>query len=678
MRKYSANRFYDSHHVEDGQFKILGKLTKKQKLSMEKRYNLLIEEVKYIDFNFNKAEKSKEEKVLRIFSASREINQLAIVEGKPVTSKDEIVMDPKFAKENNYQIGDSISIRDSHFKIVGYGITPDYVYVLKNTSDFLTSPQTFGVAYLNEEGFERIKTNESKSTLYSYKKMGNSIEPLKKYLRDHTILLDFLEKKENSRIETIFDDSEGPKQMALVIGLLLVVIVAFIISISIQNTIQEESQTIGILYAQGINKREMIKHYMILPVLLVLIGTFIGYGGGVLLSEPIIILQRTEYTVPDVIVKDSFYLIFIGIILPITLAVAITYFYLSKTLDKTPLSLLRGEYSNKKVSKLERICTFNSLHFFPRFRLKGMIRERRSMLALLIGVLLAVTVLMASAYIRDSCIVFVEELIDKVPFNYIYTFNDPGDLHKYSKQGELTTIKPIKVIINQEKKNFTIQGIKPDSKFFKSEFLKDLKENEVLISSSILTKFNLELGDRLLLFDDIENKYYEVVIKDTSEYDYGQYLYTNIYIFNKIFNIRKDSYNALMTYEPLDIAEEKINSVTVKNDMIKGIGNLLGMINVMSGIMLVAAVCILITIIYLLMNMVINKSKTNISMVKIFGYSQNEISQMYMRGTYLFLLLAFFGGRPLGYIITKNLYDGILADMQQYVMVRIKNLSLFQ
>jgi|GEM_PF-1071846 len=28
----SANRFYDSHHVEDGKFKILGKLTKKTKI----------------------------------------------------------------------------------------------------------------------------------------------------------------------------------------------------------------------------------------------------------------------------------------------------------------------------------------------------------------------------------------------------------------------------------------------------------------------------------------------------------------------------------------------------------------------------------------------------------------------------------------------------------------------
>jgi len=34
---------------------------------MEKRYNLLIEEVKYIDFNFNKAEKAKKKKSLEFF-----------------------------------------------------------------------------------------------------------------------------------------------------------------------------------------------------------------------------------------------------------------------------------------------------------------------------------------------------------------------------------------------------------------------------------------------------------------------------------------------------------------------------------------------------------------------------------------------------------------------------------
>lgn len=33
---------------------------------------------------------------------------------------------------------------------MGFGISPDYLYTIKNTSDFLNNPMRFGVGYISE------------------------------------------------------------------------------------------------------------------------------------------------------------------------------------------------------------------------------------------------------------------------------------------------------------------------------------------------------------------------------------------------------------------------------------------------------------------------------------------------------------------------------------------------
>ena len=666
----TANAFYKTAHAEDGQFNIYGSLTKKQELSMERRFHFTIEKNESIDYELD------DTRTVRIINAERSINQLAVIAGSPLKDSRDVILDPKFAEANHYHIGDQILLKDSTFRIVGYGISPDYVNTLKNMSDFLGSPQTFGVAYITEKAFKKIDDTTTKSSLYSFQNEGGSIKKLRDYLEDRTILLDFRERANNSRIQTVFDDANGPKHLSVIIGVLLIIIVAFIISISIKNTIKTESQTIGILYAQGFNTKELMQYYIMLPSILVFLGSLLGYGAGVVVSGPLTLLEDAQYTLPEVKLTDSLYLITVGIILPMTIALFITVFSLLQALNKTPLSLLSGSHSNSKVSKIEKLFTFKGLGFFMRFRLKDMIRERGSIIALLLGVVLSMAILCTAAYTRDSCYHYVKSLQNNVPFTYAYTFVDSKDLNKYSKKGEQTSLKDVKIELKGSKKSFIVQGIVNNSKFFTIPGIEELKENEVFISPSLLIKFGLNVGDTLTLIDDTKNKNYRAIIKGTSGYDYGQYLYTNIRTYNKIFDFHKASFNTLVTHQAVDISEEKVSSVMNKNEMINGIDNLLSMINVMAGILLTAAVGILMTVVYMLMKMIIDKSKVNISMVKIFGFSPEEVGGMYLRGNFAILVLGFVFALPAGYMITKTLYDNIMANMQQYVLPHIEPVSV--
>ena len=64
--------------------------------------------------------------------------------------------------------------------------------------------------------------------------------------------------------------------MVVMLLYIVIVIMAFVFGITISNTIRKEAGVIGTLRASGYTRRELILHYMTLPVLVTLIGALIG------------------------------------------------------------------------------------------------------------------------------------------------------------------------------------------------------------------------------------------------------------------------------------------------------------------------------------------------------------------------------------------------------------------
>ena len=669
----AVDKFYTDYHAEDGEFTLESPLSAKQIRTLENRFQLTLEEVLLTDV---KIKTLPNEPILRVFSMDRSINQVALLDGIFPSSSEEILLDSKFAEALGYQIGDSITLSGASFRISGYGISPDYVYTLKNPGDFMGMANSFGIAYLAPDGYERVKQKNAGTTLYSYQTTSKDTTSFKNYLQKNLSLVSFLERKDNSRMTTVYNDASAPSLISLIIGVLLLCIIGFIISISIRNTIQSESQIIGILYAQGINARELLSYYLMLPTLLVVIGAVIGYLLGLVISDPLLILQSSQYTVPHVILVTPWYLVVIGIILPIALTLGITFIYVRKALQQTPLSLLRGSHSNMKVSRVEKLFSFGSLSFFKRFRLKSMMREFGSILALFLGATLSMFILFTGLYMKDSCVDYMNELPNSIPYDNLYTFYSLKDLHKYSQQGELTALYNVKFNYKGVNKNLTLQGINPQSAFFNMPELQTLGQHEILISPSVYYKFGIQVGDTLTLYDDQDSdKTYQVCVKGLAPYDYGLYLYTSLPNYHHILGLHQNSSNALMTYSPLNIKDTKVLSETNKQKMVDGMKNFTMLITVFTSIIIVVASIILIVVIYMLMKMMIDKGKVNISMVKIFGYHPKEVSALYLRGNYFFLLIGYLLAIPASYNLTKLFFDSIFESMDQYILPSLNPFS---
>lgn len=671
----SVYAFWSDAHLEDGYFTASEPLLKAKLKKIENKYACTIEEIQYANINLSPAH-SDTSVHLRVFSTEREINQVRLVNGRLPQTEEEIVLDPKFAKAHLYSIGSTITLSHNNFQIVGYAISPDYIYTLEEPSDFLNNPYAFGVGYTTALGYKKLENNTDLTTTYSFLDPNGQVDLLRDYLNDHTLLINFVKEKDNPRTITVINDVKSPKTISLIMGLLLVVIISFIISISIKNTIASESQTIGILYSQGISKRELLRYYLMLPLLLVLIGILIGYPIGIIISKPLISMEEVQYTLPPVTFIDTPFVFFSGVFLPLFISLTITYRSLSKALNKTPLSLLRGQHSSNKVSSFEKRFTFNHFSFFSRFRLKNIIREKASMLSLFLGILLSMFILLTGFYLHNSVSHYIKELTATYPYEYLYIFKSPADLNKYSKQGELMAYSDLTIRMNDKDRAVGLYGIQQASAFFQMPALASLKDNEVLIAPCLTNKFNIQIGETIILDSIDEDKHYPVKVVGYAADDFGQNFYTTPGGFNFITNQHKQPYNTLLSHQPINIDSDKLISLTSKSNIISSSSNLLGMISVFTVILIIVGMAILIIVTYLLMNMILEKSSINISMVKIFGYTPREINKLYLKGNIIFPIMSYLPAIPAAYFLCKAMYDSIFAEMNKYFLPYIYPSSL--
>ena len=86
----------------------------------------------------------------------------------------------------------------------------------------------------------------------------------------------FVPRYLNQAITFTGEDMGSDKAMMIILLYIVIVIMAFVFGITISNTIRREAGVIGTLRASGYTRRELIRHYMALPVLVTLVGALVG------------------------------------------------------------------------------------------------------------------------------------------------------------------------------------------------------------------------------------------------------------------------------------------------------------------------------------------------------------------------------------------------------------------
>lgn len=470
----------------------------------------------------------------------------------------------------------------------------------------------------------------------------------------YTNLKEFTKADNNARINASSDDIKINKTGALIAGVIVLILLAYILSAFVTSTIEKERKVIGTLYSLGFSKKELITHYLVLPLVICLLGGLVGTFAGFLSMGSQMAENSGYYSYPQLDYVYPLYLIIYGIVVPFVMALVVNLVCINKKLSKEPLSLMRKEIRSYTYDGLN----LGNMKFINRFRIKLFMREIKSYLTIALGVFISLLLVVFAFCIYSALTSIVTETNNDVKFNYMYYLSYPEKEVPYNAE-EAYMKKLSKSTLGYDF-DVSILGIDEKS----TSFPYNIKTNtdELYISTSVAEKYGIAVGDNFSLDDEINNVTYNFKVKEIVSYAPGLFVFMDIDEMRERFGKEDDYYNVLLSQEKLNIDPGRIYSTTTAQDLRDASEIFMKLMQSLIYVLIFASVILFILVMYLMVKMIIERQTTNISMFKVFGYTKSEISKLYMRNNLYTVLVSATLFIPLSRYIIVKIYPFMVAN----------------
>lgn len=643
-----------AHKVEDGQFCVFEPLSDKEETAL-KEMGITLEETFYLDFA------QEDGSTIRVYKNREKINLPALDEGYLAENAKELVLEKRYAEEHELKLGDNIMISGTDFEIVGLGSVPDYEAPLKKFSDSAADSGSFGIAFMEEAAYKNLKAGnkgqQSESYYYSYLLNDKITDDELKNLIDTNNLTIFLKAGDNPRIGAARDDQVISRLCGLIAGVIVMILFTYVISVFVIHGIEKECSVIGTLYALGVRKRDLISHYLTLPVLVTFLGAVIGtmlgfseYGVSMQMRE---CYQYFSIPMPDII--HPAYLIVYSIVMPPVVAVLVNYFVIRKHLSRTALSMIRNEQKQSFGDNMN----LGNLGFVKRFQIRQMMREVRTGFTVVFGMFISLLIMMLGINCAVLLTHLSEETKEDTGFEYMYTYKyQDKEVPKGGTEAFAYSMKREMYGYNLE---VTLLGITEDNPYFDVKAEKG--ENKVVLASATAQKYQLEVGDEIILTDEEKDRDYTFRITDIAQYASGLYVFMDIDSMCSLFEKDKDYYNVVFSDHELDISPERLYAITTRDEIIRASDIFVSKMKPMVMMLCTAAVFIFCVVMYLMMKVMIDRSAFSISIMKIFGYRAKEIRRLYLNGNLFIVAAGALVGIPLAKTTIDAIYPLIISNV---------------
>ena len=659
--------FTEGHMQEDLSFRADVAVPDPDLAELQKSADAIIEE--YMSFDVALSDTL----TLRLLSQTEKVNIPAVTEGQALSGPGEILLDPAFAEANGYPVGSQIEAAGKTFTVAGFVSLPHYIYPLKNVNDIVYSPNDFGVAVISREEFSDI---DNAVSTYSVRfndrtpSLKEQAVQLRESLQAEGITVsDWTDIMDNKRARMVWASITGMKTMSVPLPAAMFLLSCLIIGIMFWRMIRQESVIIGTLYAQGYRRRELMCHYMSIPLLLALAGGVMGTVLALPSIGPMVMAMVTYYNVPVPGIQLSFINALAAILTPVLFLGLSSYLVICSELKRAPAELMKGDRQKTRVNALERAFKLERFKFNTKFKLREQFRSISRLVFLFLGVTSA-SVLMLFGFTLMNSMNHVFNTSDVYQFEYEYAFRDLqfGEAPEGAEAFNAGKFYPE----NNEQIEFYITGIEPDSTIVT---LKDRKGNPIPndqtnITKSLADRLGIEAGDTVTFISKEDGKPYTFHIDAVADSYVEQFIYVPITEFNEQMGLPGNSYRGLFSMIKLDIPDEKLSGMKSMSELPNAMDEFMGQMNSMVALMTIVSSIVALIILYLVTSLIIEENRNTISLFKIFGYRRREIRSLILDSSTFVIVAGFILGIPAAAASMGALY-GYLGNMINLVLPAI-------
>ena len=646
-------------NLEDGEFEVFVPLSKKDKNHIADM-GIDIEEHFYYDY------KNEDDTTVRIFKVRKNIDKIYYIEGSSPKKDSDIVLEKRYAEEHDLSVGDTYELAGKNYTVSGIGVVPDYDGPFKEISDTSCNSITFGLAFITDDAYQEFKnsgkTQKSEEYLYAYKLGGGKIDAdLKEYLKEYkdgiSNLTMFLKYEDNPRIYATKNDKVVDIEVGIIAGVVIFILLAYVISVFVVHSIESESSIIGTLYSMGVTKNDLLTHYITLPVVVTFIAGLLGalVASTGILAPMIAESSYAYFSIPVFTFHIPLYLWVYSVAVPPIVAVIVNVLVIRSKLNRTALSLIRNESKQKGIKKIN----LKGMNFVSAFRIRQMLREMRSTLAVVLGMFLSLLVFMIAVNCFVLCTNIAKDYKEDTKFEYMYNLKYPEE--EVPEGGEAAYAYTCKKNAMGFNFDVTILGIDKENPYF--DVNPGDSKTDIVVSSSFAEKFGLKIGEEFVVTDDDKDLKYAFSVKEITDYSTGFYIFMDIDEMRDMMGESDDYYNVVFSDKELDIDPGRIYSITTREDIVKGSSVFTSLMMPMIYVISFASAIIFCVVMYLMMKVMIDRSAYNISLIKVFGYKRKEIRKLYLDGNFYIIAIGALICLPLAKLIMNKMFPFMISNV---------------
>ena len=665
--KQTYDQSFDKYNVEDGHFALNSEATDDMKKAIEDE-GVTLYDMPYYDLDMSIKKSDGESRTLRIFEVRHEVNRMCTMKGSLPDRDDELAIDRMFAENNDIEIGDELEVGGRDYKVCGYVALSDYSTMFQNNNDTMFDATIFGVAVVTGTEFDRLPENGREwSYVWKYNDGMPDDEKKEKKLADdllktvytqammNGITVDtFIPRYQNQAINFTGEDIGSDTEMMKWFEYIVIVILAFIFAVTISNTLTKEASVIGTLRASGYTKRELLIHYISLPVIVTfvasIVGNILGYTyfkdmGAQLYYDSYSLTKYETIWNADAFVLTT--------VVPLIIMLVINLLVVNNKLKLSPLRFLRHDLSRSRRKKAVKLPHWK---FMTRFKTRVILQNIPGYVVMLIGIYFAQVLMMFGLMLNPLLEHYQDDVLDNMLAAHQYVLDSQVETSVDS--AETYCVKTLKTTgdIDDE---IMVYGIHEDSRYFP----KKLKDGDVLVSDGYADKYRLSDGDEIKLKENYGDDIYKFKLTGSVKYPSTLAIFMTEDDFRQTFGLDEGYFTGYFSDEELtDISDHVVSEIT-KDDLIKVSRQLKKSMGSMFYIVIAFSLLMFMLLVYLLTKLIVERNTISISMVKILGYDGREIGKLYLSSTTIMVAVVTVIDILLSYVSLKVIYRTMLTEM---------------
>ncbi len=155
--------YYDSfeiYNIEDGHIVFDKQLPESLKNTLEEKIGMKLYDGYYFDETMSETGAD-----IRVYKQTSEVNKPCLLSGELPAADNEIAIDRVFAKNNDINVGDKMTLNGKELTVTGFVALPNYSTLYENNTDAMFDSINFSIAVMTDSGFGSVG---SKNLSYNY------------------------------------------------------------------------------------------------------------------------------------------------------------------------------------------------------------------------------------------------------------------------------------------------------------------------------------------------------------------------------------------------------------------------------------------------------------------------------------------------------------------------------